>query len=159
MRARLETPIGILVVEAVAHGVVRCGTRLDLHDERHADDASAEARRHLDRALEALREYFAHRRRDFDDLVLAAEGTAFRQRVWRELRRIPYGETLSYGALAARIGHPGSARAVGAANGANPIAIVQPCHRVIGADGRLVGFGGGLPMKSWLLRHEGALLA
>jgi len=159
MRARLETPIGTLVVEAVAHGVVRCGTRLDLHDERHADDDSAEARRHLDSALEALREYFARRRRDFDDLVLAAGGTPFRRRVWRELRRIPYGETLSYGALAARIGRPGSARAVGAANGANPIAIVQPCHRVIGADGRLVGFGGGIPMKSWLLRHEGALLA
>jgi len=83
-------------------------------------------------------------------------GTAFQQKVWAELRRIPLGQTRSYGAVAAAIGEPAAVRAVGAANGANPIAIVVPCHRVIGSDGSLTGFGGGLANKRWLLRHEGA---
>ncbi|MGE5181579.1 MAG: methylated-DNA--[protein]-cysteine S-methyltransferase [Acidobacteriota bacterium] len=107
----------------------------------------------LARTARQLDEYFAGKRRDFD-LPLAPEGTAFQQRVWRELVKIPYGETWSYGELARAIGRPAAARAVGAANGKNPIAIIVPCHRVIGANGTLVGYGGGLPVKSWLLAHE-----
>ncbi len=102
-------------------------------------------------------EYFAKRRRDFD-LALAPEGTAFQLRVWTELRRIPYGHTLSYGELAERVGNRKGSRAVGAANGANPIGLVVPCHRVIGADGSLTGYGGGLPIKEALLQLEGARL-
>ena len=102
-----------------------------------------------------LAEYFAGDRTDFD-LPLHATGTAFQQRVWAALRSIPYGETASYGATAARIGAPGAARAVGLANGQNPISILVPCHRVVGADGSLTGYGGGLPVKQWLLAHEAA---
>jgi len=97
--------------------------------------------------------YFAGKRRDFD-LELAPEGTPFQQRVWRELCAIPYGETISYGELARRIGRPGAFRAVGAANGRNPISIIVPCHRVIGSNGSLTGFGGGLDTKRALLDHE-----
>jgi methylated-DNA-[protein]-cysteine S-methyltransferase len=106
----------------------------------------AEARRQLDA-------YFAGRLRRFD-LPIAPEGTPFQQRVWRALLDIPYGETVSYGELARRIGRPSAVRAVGAANGQNPLSIVIPCHRVIGSDGRLVGYGGGLPAKSALLALE-----
>jgi methylated-DNA-[protein]-cysteine S-methyltransferase len=97
--------------------------------------------------------YFAGELRAFD-LPLRAEGTPFQRAVWAALEGIPFGTTASYGAIAALVGAPGSARAVGAANGRNPIAIVVPCHRVIGADGRLVGYGGGLDRKTWLLGHE-----
>ena len=100
-----------------------------------------------------LEEYFAGRRRDFD-LPLAPVGTPFQRRVWQALREIPYGETVSYGALAARLGQPGAGRAVGLANGQNPISIVIPCHRVIGAGGALTGYGGGLERKRWLLALE-----
>ncbi len=88
--------------------------------------------------------------------MLAAAGTSFQQRVWKELCAIPYGETISYGELAKRIGQPTASRAVGLANGQNPISIVVPCHRVIGADGSLTGYGGGIERKRWLLAHEGA---
>jgi methylated-DNA-[protein]-cysteine S-methyltransferase len=104
-------------------------------------------------AMAQLREWFAGKRQAFD-LPLAAEGTAFRHRVWDELGRIPYGSTISYGELARRIGSARASRAVGAANGANPLPIVVPCHRVIGANGTLTGFGGGLAIKQWLLDHE-----
>lgn len=87
-----------------------------------------------------------------------AEGTEFERRVWKALRAIPYGRTTTYGAIAARLGRPGAARAVGLANGRNPVAIIVPCHRVIGADGRLVGYGGGVERKRYLLELEGALL-
>ena len=100
-----------------------------------------------------LEEYFAGDRREFD-LPLAARGTEFQCRVWAELRRIPFGETISYGELATRIGKPTASRAVGAANGRNPLPVVVPCHRVIGSDGRLTGFGGGLPTKQALLDLE-----
>ncbi len=100
-----------------------------------------------------LDEYFAGGRTGFD-LELAPAGTPFQLGVWQQLRRIPYGETISYGELAKRVDRPGAARAVGAANGQNPIAIIVPCHRVIGADGSLTGFGGGLPWKRWLLNRE-----
>lgn len=100
-----------------------------------------------------LAEYFAGTRREFD-LPLHPAGTPFQQRVWTALRDIPYGETTSYGKTAAAIGEPGAARAVGLANGQNPLPIIVPCHRVIGADGSLTGYGGGLDTKRWLLAHE-----
>ena len=103
-----------------------------------------------------LDEYFAGTRRMFD-LPLAPRGTDFQLDVWQELRAIPYGRTISYAQLAARIGKPSAMRAVGAANGRNPLPIVVPCHRVIGADGTLTGFGGGLPTKHFLLKLEGAI--
>jgi methylated-DNA-[protein]-cysteine S-methyltransferase len=102
-------------------------------------------------------EYFAGERTTFD-FPLVLEGSSFERRVWEALQAIPYGTTITYGALAARLGAPGAARAVGAANGRNPIAIVVPCHRVIGARGTLTGYGGGLERKRALLAHEGALL-
>lgn len=108
----------------------------------------------LAEAVRQLSEYFAGKRREFD-LPLRLQGTAFQQRVWRELTEIPYGETWSYGQLAKRIDKPSASRAVGLANGRNPISILVPCHRVIGADGSLTGYGGGLERKQWLLAHEG----
>jgi methylated-DNA-[protein]-cysteine S-methyltransferase len=88
---------------------------------------------------------------------VAPAGTQFQQRVWAQLRAIPPGETRSYQALATALGQPGAARAIGLANGRNPVALVIPCHRVIGADGRLTGYAGGLAAKAWLLTHEGAI--
>ena len=104
-------------------------------------------------AADQLRAYFAGELTEFD-LPLATGGAPFQQRVWAELRRIPYGSTMSYGELARRIGNPKASRAVGAANGSNPISIIIPCHRVIGSDGRLTGYGGGIDRKAWLLDHE-----
>ena len=98
-------------------------------------------------------EYAAGKRRDFD-LELHAEGADFERNVWQALREIPFGTTTSYGAIAKTLGSPGAARAVGAANHANPIALIVPCHRVIGADGSLTGYAGGLPLKRKLLEHE-----
>jgi methylated-DNA-[protein]-cysteine S-methyltransferase len=102
-----------------------------------------------------LDEYFAGRRRTFE-LTLNAAGTSFQKRVWSALVDIPYGETTSYGKTAAAIGSPDAARAVGLANGQNPISIIVPCHRVVGANGSLTGYGGGLDAKRWLLAHEAA---
>jgi len=108
----------------------------------------------LVREIAELEAYFAGELREFE-MAVEPEGTAFRRKVWAELARIPYGETWSYGKLARRaVGRTGAARAVGAANGANPVAIVLPCHRVIGANGSLVGYGGGLNRKAMLLAHE-----
>ena len=103
--------------------------------------------------LRQLKEYFAGRRSDFE-LPIAPAGTEFQKNVWRQLQEIPYGATISYGELARRVGNPQASRAVGAANGQNPIPIVIPCHRVIGANGKLTGFGGGLPTKQILLQLE-----
>src|SRR5262249_24563412 len=108
-------------------------------------------------AASAMRRYFAGDLRAIEALVVDPGGTPFQQRVWAALRRIPVGTTVAYSALAQRIGDPLAVRAVAAANGQNPIGIVIPCHRVIGAAGSLVGYGGGLPRKRWLLAHEGAL--
>ena len=150
-----DTPIGTLRVVGDDGGI----ERIDLPNaaESDPDPAWRERRQSLPQPLrEAKRQlvqYFEGERRDFD-LPLAPAGTAFQRRVWGELSRIPYGETVSYGELARRIGRPTASRAVGAANGRNPLAIVVPCHRVIGADGTLVGYGGGLPVKEALLAHE-----
>lgn len=107
----------------------------------------------LQRAAAQLAEYFAGTRTDFD-LPLDAEGTEFQRSAWEALRAIPYGETRSYGEQATAIGRPSAVRAIGAANGRNPIPIVVPCHRVLGADGSLTGFAGGVETKAWLLHHE-----
>jgi methylated-DNA-[protein]-cysteine S-methyltransferase len=107
----------------------------------------------LARAATQLAEYFAGARRVFD-VPLAPRGTDFQQGVWRELARIPYGETRSYGELARVLGRPSASRAVGAANGKNPISILVPCHRVIAGSGALTGYAGGLDAKRWLLAHE-----
>lgn len=111
----------------------------------------------LNRVAAQLQEYFAGTRTTFD-LPLEPSGTDFQLSVWELLRNIPYGVTTSYGELARRLGDPKATRAVGAANGANPIPIIVPCHRVVGSKGELTGFGGGLDRKRWLLEHEGALM-
>jgi methylated-DNA-[protein]-cysteine S-methyltransferase len=105
-----------------------------------------------------LAEYFAGDRLAFD-LALSPTGSAFQLKVWMALRDIPYGRTTTYGEIAAELGQPTASRAVGLANGRNPLAVIVPCHRVIGANGTLTGFGGGLPRKRWLLDHERAVLA
>lgn len=105
-----------------------------------------------------LRTYYAGEIRAVDDLPTEGGGTPFQERVWAELRRIPAGTTISYGELAVRLGDRKATRAVGLANGRNPISVVVPCHRVIGADGSLTGYGGGVPRKKWLLAHEGVML-
>jgi len=109
----------------------------------------------IKRRMEA---YFAGELTSVDSIAVRSEGTAFQKQVWAELRKTAAGTTLSYGALAKRIGRPGASRAVGLANGSNPIAIVVPCHRVIGSNGALTGYGGGIERKRWLLEHEGAQL-
>lgn len=148
----MESPIGplTLVQEAGALTGLYMATQRHRPDEQtfgQRDDAS------FGEALEQLEAYFAGQLTEFD-LPLAASGTPFQQTVWRALRDIPYGTTASYGELAGRIGSPAAARPVGLANGRNPIGIVVPCHRVIGASGDLTGYGGGLDRKRYLLDHE-----
>jgi methylated-DNA-[protein]-cysteine S-methyltransferase len=122
------------------------------------DDDLRLAEAHLDAAEAQLAEYFAGTRREFA-LELDPAGTDFQIRAWTALRTIPYGHTISYGEQAADLGDPGAARAVGAANGRNPLSIVVPCHRVVAASGALTGFAGGLTTKAWLLDHERDVLA
>jgi methylated-DNA-[protein]-cysteine S-methyltransferase len=121
-----------------------------------ADSDWEENERKLREPIRQLRAYFSGRLQQFD-LPLAAEGTEFQTRVWKALCRVPYGKTASYGEIARKVGNPAASRAVGLANGRNPIAIVVPCHRIIGSNGRLVGYGGGLDYKQLLLRLEGAI--
>jgi methylated-DNA-[protein]-cysteine S-methyltransferase len=150
-----ESPFArlMLVSDGMALTGLHMGTpgRKPQHEAEWTHDPSIAPLRATTRQLD---EYFAGKRRDFD-LPLAPSGTPFQRRVWRGLTEIGFGETLSYGQLAKRIKNPKASRAVGLANGANPIAIVVPCHRVIGADGSLTGYGGGLERKRWLLAHEG----
>lgn len=148
----VASPIGELLLTSDGKSV----TGLYMQTQKHAAKRTKDWQRDdaaLNEPRAQLQAYFAGQLRDFE-LPLAAEGTQFQQRVWRALCDIPYGETLSYGDLARRIGQPTAARAVGLANGQNPIAIVVPCHRVIGANGSLTGYGGGLERKRWLLAHE-----
>ncbi|MGO9513704.1 MAG: methylated-DNA--[protein]-cysteine S-methyltransferase [Steroidobacteraceae bacterium] len=150
----LDSPIGRLLL--TCDGECLTGLHMDVPNRpRHladgVEDAGADP---LPAAVRQLGEYFSGKRREFD-LPLRMQGTDFQQRVWRNLTKIRYGETWSYGTLARCIGNPNASRAVGLANGRNPISIVVPCHRVIGADGSLTGYGGGLERKRWLLAHEG----
>ena len=155
----IESPIGRLML--TTDGTALTGLYMNLYRNKPSklpglgDDWIQNATIDpLPAAARQLKEYFAGKRREFD-LPLRMEGTEFQQRVWRELTKIPFGETRSYGQLAKRLNNPNGSRAVGLANGRNPIAIIVPCHRVIGADGSLTGFGGGLDRKEWLLTHEG----
>ena len=146
----MQSPLGELLLTA-EDGVL---TGLFMPAEAHEPPPGAErGDRGFATVRRQLEEYFAGRRRAFD-VVLAPPGTAFQQRVWDELQRIDYGQTISYAELAARIGRPTAIRAAGAANGANPISILIPCHRVIGSDGSLTGYGGGLEAKRALLDLE-----
>jgi methylated-DNA-[protein]-cysteine S-methyltransferase len=149
----------VTVVDGLTLRLVASDSGLTVIDLKYLSPARAACPGTHPIAIEAarqLRAYFAGELREFD-LPLDLHGTDFQRRVWRELQRIPYGETRSYSQIAAAIGAPQAVRAVGAANGANPIPIVVPCHRVIGAGGKLVGYGGGLPLKQRLLQLEGAL--
>jgi methylated-DNA-[protein]-cysteine S-methyltransferase len=133
------------------------GFRRDL--ERRFGAFTFEENLQTESAVEALERYFAGDLCALDAVEVDTGGTPFQQLVWTTLRRIPAGSTWSYARLAREIGRPTATRAVAAANGANPVSIVIPCHRVIGSDGSLTGYGGGIPRKRWLLAHEGAILA
>jgi methylated-DNA-[protein]-cysteine S-methyltransferase len=149
MQTTISSPVGPLRLTVTDDGAV---SRLEFGAGERSDDPRFEP------ALTQLSEYFAGERTTFDLPLEPDGGSAFERRVWTELMLIPYGETASYGEIAARIGHPGKARAVGRANGRNPIAIVCPCHRVIGSDGSLTGYGGGLENKRTLLDLEAGAL-
>jgi methylated-DNA-[protein]-cysteine S-methyltransferase len=151
----IDSPIGRLLLGTDGEALTRIDMDVANRPPRDLEgwtpDASAGP---LPEVVRQLEEYFAGRRRVFD-LPIRMQGTEFQRRAWRSLMEIPYGETRSYGEQARRIGNPNASRAVGLANGRNPIPIVVPCHRVIGADGSLTGFGGGIERKRWLLAHEG----
>ncbi|HRN61524.1 MAG TPA: methylated-DNA--[protein]-cysteine S-methyltransferase [Luteimonas sp.] len=154
----VDSPVGPLFVAADDAGLRAIEFRDNRHPIRRDDDWREGDNAILRRARKQLAEYFAGKRQAFD-LPLSPRGTEFQRKVWTTLATIPYGSTLSYAQLASRVGRPAASRAVGAANGRNPLPIVLPCHRVIGADGSLTGFGGGLPTKQFLLKLEGALPA
>jgi methylated-DNA-[protein]-cysteine S-methyltransferase len=152
--ARTPSPIGELLLVGDGHALHglhmqegRTAVAVD-PEWRRADEPFADVRRQLS-------EYFDGERLDFD-VPLAMAGTPFQRRVWDELREIPYGDTTTYGELARRLGRPSASRAVGLANGCNPVAVIVPCHRVIGSDGSLTGYGGGLERKRLLLDLEAA---
>jgi methylated-DNA-[protein]-cysteine S-methyltransferase len=160
--ARIDAPFGAFLIATDHEGVLRAvdfwanEPRLRAQLSRQYGDVSVEHGQAPAPILSAFADYFAGEIRALERVPVATVGTDFQQKVWAALQRIPAGQTWSYGQLAREIGEPDAARAVGLANGQNPIAIVIPCHRVIGADGSLTGFGGGLPRKRWLLDHEGA---
>lgn len=153
----VESPVGPLLLAASDAGLHAIEFHATQHPVARSDDWVEGDHPLLRRAAVQLQEYFAGTRHTFD-LPLAPDGTEFQRRVWQTLSTIPYGQTVSYAELASRVGRPSASRAVGAANGRNPLPIVLPCHRVIGANGSLTGFGGGLPTKRFLLELEGALL-
>ena len=148
----IDSPVGRLLLAGDAEGLIHVGFQSGPRPTQRQGDWIAD-RKPFRAAIAQLEEYFAGKRRQFD-LPLAPRGTEFQRRVWRALTEIPYGNTISYGELARRISKPSASRAVGLANGANPLPIIVPCHRVIGADGSLTGFGGGLPIKRQLLALE-----
>jgi methylated-DNA-[protein]-cysteine S-methyltransferase len=157
-RRVIDSPLGPIAMDATSRGVCRIGFGV-AETKRKTSEANGESMDTaaiLDLAERELAEYFAGQRREFA-LPLDATGTEFQHRVWRELCRIPMGETISYQELARRCGDIKASRAVGAANGANPIAIVVPCHRVLAKDGTLHGYAGGLHLKRALLEHEFAV--
>lgn len=161
--SRIASPLGDLL--AVTHGETLHALDFADFDERlqrlfarHHPGATLGEGSTPSAIIAAFAAYFAGNLAALDRLPVAPIGSEFQRRVWAALRAIPAGETRSYGQLAAAIGQPSASRAVGLANGANPIGIVVPCHRVIGAGGALTGYAGGVERKAWLLRHEGALL-
>jgi methylated-DNA-[protein]-cysteine S-methyltransferase len=153
----MQSPIDDLLL--VSDGEALTGLYMERH--RHGEAVEAAWKRDSGPFREAVRQlqaYFEGDLRQFD-LPLAPRGTDFQRVVWEALRALRFGERISYGELARRIGRPSASRAVGLANGRNPISIIVPCHRVIGASGSLTGYGGGLPRKQWLLEHEASLVA
>lgn len=160
---RVPTPIGTMLMLTDAQDNLRAidwqdyEPRMNRLLRRHyGDDVTLKASARPSPARHAMEAYFAGDIAAIGNLPVETGGTAFQREVWAALRRIPAGETMSYGRLAATIGRPKAVRAVGLANGANPVGIVVPCHRVIGANAALTGYGGGLERKRWLLAHEGA---
>lgn len=149
---QIESPVGPLLLVADEAGLREI---LFVNGRHHPqpDPAWKHDPEPFKESIEQLQDYFAGKREDFD-LPLAPEGTPFQQKVWKRLCGIPFGETVSYGEIAKQIGNPQASRAVGLANGSNPIPIVIPCHRVIGSNGNLTGYGGGLPIKEKLLALE-----
>jgi methylated-DNA-[protein]-cysteine S-methyltransferase len=148
----IDTPIGPLTLVAGPQGL----REVRFPNGRPVGPADGPARPDdpvLAQAATQLEEYFAGTRQDFD-IPLDPHGSPFQLAAWRGLTTIPFAETVSYGEQARRLGHDGKARAIGAANGSNPLPVIVPCHRVIGSDGSLTGFGGGLETKAWLLHHE-----
>lgn len=153
---RVESPVGALLLVADDAGLRKIYFE-NGRDRVRPDSSWTEDRNYFKDTIAQLRSYFAGRLKDFD-LPLAPEGTSFQLAVWERLCDIPYGATMSYGELARQVGNPRASRAVGLANGSNPIPIVIPCHRVIGSNGKLTGYGGGLPIKEKLLALEGGQL-
>ncbi len=159
---RIATPIGKMVVVADHDGNLRAVDWTDYEPrmqrllQRHygADGFKLEPGKVSNKLTEAINRYFAGDLVALDELPVATAGTPFQRSVWHALRDIPSGSTITYAALAERIGKPAAVRAVGLANGANPIGVIVPCHRVIGANGSLTGYGGGIDRKRWLLNHE-----
>ena len=159
----IETPLGTMLLLARDGALI--GLEFDDQPERVARDLrlrfGSSERFPADNPngfSDRIRAYFAGDIKAIEGIPTDGGGTTFQRRVWEELKRIPCGVTISYGTLAKRLGDANLTRAVGLANGRNPISVVVPCHRVIGADGSMTGYGGGIPRKEWLLRHEGALL-
>lgn len=156
----IDTPVGTVVIVTDDHALwaldyADCRPRmLELLRRRGAGEPALRTARDPLGVSARVTAYFGGDLQALEDVPAEPGGTPFQRRVWQALRDIPAGETRSYGELAAAVGRPGSARAVGAANGANPIALALPCHRVVGADGRLTGYAGGLERKRWLLTHE-----
>jgi len=159
---RLDTPIGEMLIVADREGNLRAVDWVDYETRMrrllrlHYGEKGfrLESARNLNGLTHAIGRYFSGERTAIDNLPVRTGGTSFQRHVWRELRSIPCGTTVSYTQLAVQIGRPAAVRAVGLANGANPIGVVVPCHRVIGANGSLTGYGGGMERKSWLLEHE-----
>ncbi|MFY2561706.1 methylated-DNA--[protein]-cysteine S-methyltransferase [Corallococcus terminator] len=152
----IESPVGALLIAGNDEGLRLIEFHTPRHPMRRGEDWHEGDHAVLRDTQKQLDEYFAGKRRGFE-LPLAPQGTQFQRQVWLELANIPFGGTISYAELALRLDRPTATRAVGAANGRNPIPIVLPCHRVIGTNGSLTGFGGGLPTKQFLLRLEGAM--
>lgn len=155
-RTTMQSPVGELTLIASPRGLRAVLWPRELAEPEAiapADDGDPAAAAILRDTVTQLEEYFAGERHEFE-LPLDPHGTPFQQSAWLELRRIPYGETISYGEQARRLGDPNKSRAVGAANGRNPISIIVPCHRVVGANGSLTGFAAGVEAKAWLLHHE-----
>jgi methylated-DNA-[protein]-cysteine S-methyltransferase len=154
---RIDTPIGRFAIVADDRGRLRAAGFIEGHLRMQTLLGGVPELRPVanpNGLTEAIKRYFDGDLAAIDGLPVAAEGTEFQKAVWQALREVPCGETWSYGDLARRIGRPSAVRAVGLANGANPVAVVVPCHRVIGADGSLTGYGGGIERKRWLLAHE-----
>ena len=165
---RIDSPIGAMLV---VHDAGKCVRAIEFHDHEvrlrqllrlhYGEEGrgyTLQARRAPEPIRQAFAWYFAGELTALDDIPVATAGTPFQRAVWQALRKIRPGTTMSYGGLAQLLGCPKAVRAVGLANGANPVSLIVPCHRVIGSDGSLTGYGGGIERKRWLLAHEGALV-